>query len=64
MLWFKAPIINRSCSARQESDTDQHRFDGYTQIHPEKSARIRRIRGNPRPIFTPLGSSLSSYAPH
>ena len=55
--------LPRNCSARQESDTDQHGFDGYTQIHPEKSARIRPIRGNPRPISSPLGSSLSSYPP-
>ena len=57
---FSSPACN--CSARQGLDTDQHGFDGYTQIHPEKSVRIRPIRGNPRPISSPLGSSVSSYS--
>jgi len=46
-----------NCSDRQELDTDQHGFDGYTQIHPEKSARIRPIRGNPRPISKTMANS-------
>ena len=31
-----------------------------SQIHSEKPVAIRPIRGNPRPILSPLGSSLSS----